>query len=75
MNIYTIFTNIMNYFGRYRIINDRIDGIKNKVALKKVRDFGMRNFIKKNIVFSYAITSNRTLSYTIFDYMKKSPIK
>ena len=78
-----IILNLFDYFAKVLgwtppnlpIITERIDGIKNKVALKKVRDFGMRNFIKKNKVFSYAITSNRTLSYTIFDNMKKSPIK
>ena len=51
------------------------DGVKNKIELKKVRKFGLNSFLKKNKVFSYTITSPKTLSYTDFGYTFKSPIK
>ena len=49
--------------------------LKNKIELKKVRKFGLNSFLKKNKVFSYTITSPKTLSYTDFGYTFKSPIK
>tara|TARA_Y100000590_G_scaffold378817_1_gene446054 strand:- start:1091 stop:2017 length:927 start_codon:yes stop_codon:yes gene_type:complete len=56
-------------------IKYRIDGFKNKIELKKVREYGLNNFLKKNKVFSYTITSPKILSYTSFGYTYKSPIK
>ena len=52
----------------------RIDGIRSKAKLKSIKERGINQFIKKNKVFSYAITSNKTLSYTIFEKMKQNPI-
>jgi hypothetical protein len=52
----------------------RIDGIKSKAKLKSIKEKGINHFIENNKVFSYAITSNKTLSYTIFKKMKQSPI-
>ena len=45
-----------------------------KVELGKLKDKGINHFIKKNKVFSYAITSTKTLSYTIFKKMNQNPI-
>ena len=55
-------------------ITERIDGLKNKIELSKIKDKGINNFIKKNKVFSYAITSTKTLSYTVFNSLDSNPI-
>ena len=73
---------LFDYFGeklewtppKVPIISKRIDGIKSKIELRNVKEKGINHFIKKNKVFSYAITSTRTLSYTIFKKMKQNPI-
>lgn len=73
---------LFNYFGEnlgwtpptLPNICKRIDGVRNKAKLKSIKEKGINFFIKKNKVFSYAITSNKTLSYTIFKKMKQSPI-
>ena len=39
-----------------------------------LKEKGINDFIKKNKVFSYAITSTKTLSYTIFNKMNQNPI-
>ena len=56
-------------------IIDRIDGRKEKIPLAQVRKVGIDKFMKDNKVFSYAITSPKTLIYTSFGYRYKSPIK
>ena len=74
--------NLINYFAeklewsppKLPDIDSRIDGIKSKVELRKIKDKGLDFFVKKNKIFSYAITSNKTLSYTVFNKMKQNPI-
>ena len=56
-------------------IYKRIDGNKKKINLNKVKEMGLNKFVKKNKIFSYAITSTKTLSYTVFDKMNKNPIQ
>ena len=78
-----IILNLIDYFAEklewtppnLPIISDRIDGVKNKVGLTTIKNEGIDSFIKKNKVFSYAITSTKTMSFTIFNKMKKNPIK
>ena len=73
---------LFDYFGeklewtppKLPIISKRIDGIKSKTELRNIKEQGINSFIKKNKVFSYAITSTKTLSYTIFKKMKENPI-
>jgi len=48
------------------LITQRIDGYKKKIDLEKVINLGVDAFTKKYKVFSYAITSSKTISYTIF---------
>tara|TARA_Y100000590_G_C15627032_1_gene979754 strand:- start:484 stop:1389 length:906 start_codon:yes stop_codon:yes gene_type:complete len=48
------------------LITQRIDGSKKKIDLDKVINIGINAFTKKYKVFSYAITSPKTISYTIF---------
>ena len=48
------------------IITKRVDGIKRKIELSKVLDMGIHKFTSKYKVFSYAITSPKIISYTIF---------
>ncbi len=75
--------NLSNYFAEtlgwtpFKLpeISKRIDGKKQKVNLSQVKETGLNNFIKKNKIFSYAITSSKTLSYTVFEKMKKNPIQ
>lgn len=77
-----IILNLINYFAekldwtppQIPIISNRIDGKRNKITLSKIKDDGLDSFINKNKVFSYAMISNRTMSYTIFNKMKKNPI-
>tara|TARA_Y100001970_G_scaffold292530_1_gene434191 strand:- start:2336 stop:3262 length:927 start_codon:yes stop_codon:yes gene_type:complete len=57
------------------IISNRIDGNKTKIELSSIKSDGIDSFIKKNKIFSYAITSTRTMSFTIFNKMRKNPIK
>ena len=78
-----IILNLFDYFGkvfewtppRLPIIDHRIDGVKDKIELIKIKEKGINHFIKKNKVFSYAITSTRTLSYTIFNNINKKEIR
>ena len=56
-------------------ITHRIDGEKNKVSLKDVKKNGLVNFLKRERVFSYTITSPQTLMYTSFGSILNSPIK
>mgnify|MGYP001438966641 FL=1 len=77
-----IILNLINYFAekldwtppQIPIISNRIDGKRNKITLSKIKDDGLDYFINKNKIFSYAMISNRTMSYTIFNKMKKNPI-
>ena len=48
------------------VITRRVDGFKKKINLDKVIDMGISNFIFKYNVFSYAITSPKIISYTVF---------
>jgi len=52
----------------------RVDGRKNKVALREVKKIGLSKFLKKEKVFSYTITSPQTLVYTSFGSAITSPI-
>ena len=52
-------------------ISTKIDGKKYRVALKNIKKNGLEKFIKKNKVFSYAITSPETLTYTTFNHIRK----
>ncbi len=77
-----IILKLFDYFGeklewtppKLPQIYKRIDGIRNKAELRNVKEKGINDFIKKNKVFSYAITSTKTLSYTIFNKMNQNPI-
>ena len=48
------------------IITKRIDGIKKKIKLDEVKHMSLNKFISKHKVFSYAITSPTSISYTVF---------
>jgi len=52
----------------------RVDGRKNKVALREVKKIGLSIFLRKEKVFSYTITSPQTLVYTSFGSAITSPI-
>ena len=77
-----IILNLFNYFAEnlewsppeLPKITQRIDGIKSKVKLNTIKDTGINDFIKKNKIFSYAITSTKTLSYTFFNSSDRNPI-
>jgi len=77
-----IILNLFNYFAqtlewtppKLPLIIKRIDGVKNKISLNRIEKVGINQFIKNNNVFSYAITSTKTLSYTTFNKLYKTPI-
>ena len=48
----------------------KIKGKKYSISIEDVKGMGLNNFIKKNKVFSYAITSSKTIKYTIFETIK-----
>ena len=78
-----IILNLFKYFAEHLEwsppelpnISERIDGTKDTIELNKIKEHGINQFIKDKKVFSYAITSTKTLSYTIFNGMKRNPIK
>ena len=55
-------------------LSKRIDGIKTKCALSDVKKIGLNAMINKHNIFSYAITSPRSFSYTTFGANKKRVI-
>ncbi len=52
-------------------ISNKINGEKHKISLNDVSIIGLEKFIKKNKIFSYAITSPEIFTYTNFNYSKK----
>ena len=75
LNLFDYFANTLEWTPpTLPMIYKRIDGIKNTIELRSLKLNGINHFIKKNKVFSYAITSTKTLSYTIFKKMKQNPI-
>ena len=75
-NLFDIFaTNLRWTPPKLPNIKYRVDGIKNKIPLKNVKKNGLNRFLKTNKVFSYTITSPKTLIYTTFGYTFKSPLK
>jgi len=49
------------------IISKRIDGKRLKKSLQELEKIGLKQYVKKNNIFSYAITSPKTINYTIFN--------
>jgi len=52
-------------------ISTQVDGERYKISLKKVSDIGLKKFVEKNRIFSYAITSPDLFTYTTFNYTRK----
>jgi len=74
-NLFHIFaTNLKWTPPKLPKIIKRIDGQKNRVALRDVKKIGLSKFLKKEKVFSYTITSPQTLVYTSFGSALQSPI-
>jgi len=73
-----IILNLQELFAHYLfwspiqlpIIDKKINGKKIEISLDKVKKIGLKLFIKKNNIFSYAITGSNRLKYTIFDTIK-----
>jgi len=73
-----IVLNLFDLFGKYLSwnppkipnISSKINGKKIEISIKEVEKIGLKNFIKKNKVFSYAITSPSKFKYTVFDKIK-----
>ena len=70
--------NVFDIFAQYLFwsppalpqIIRKINGKKYSISIADVKKIGLNNFIKKNKVFSYTITSPRTIKYTIFEKIK-----
>ena len=45
----------------------KVNGKQFKVPITKVQKLGLDKFLNKNKIFSYAITSSKTYSYTVFN--------
>lgn len=56
-------------------IKRRIDGNRHKVKLSDVKKIGLMPFIKKNKVFSYAVSAPGIFNFTSFGTVRKSPIE
>ena len=70
-----IILKLFDLFGHYLgwtppkipIISECINGKRYKISLEHVKKIGLNNFIKKNKIFSYAITSPQNINYTLFN--------
>ena len=72
LKLISIFANILNWTPpEIPIINRKIKGKKVKVDLKKIKKYGLNSYIKNNKIFSYAISSPKDFSYTIFNKKEK----
>ena len=49
------------------MISECINGKRYKISLEHVKKIGLNEFIKKNKIFSYAITSPQNINYTLFN--------
>ena len=56
------------------VIINRVDGERHRMKLSRVRDVGIKTFLKKNKVFSYTITNPKYLNFTSFGLTYKSPM-
>jgi len=73
-----VILNLFDLFAQYLFwsppplpnISRKINGKKYSISIKDVEKKGLNNFIKKNKIFSYAITSPETMKYTIFETIK-----
>ena len=76
INLFNLFATHLNWTPpKLPSIYERVDGKKRKINIRDVKKVGLSTFLKNNKVFSYTITSPRTLSYTTFGYTYRSPIK
>ena len=48
-------------------ISKRVDGKRFKTNLEEVEKIGLKTFIKKKNIFSYAITKPKEINYTVFN--------
>ena len=48
-------------------ITKRVDGQRYKLPVKNISNIGLKKFIKKKKIFSYAITSPTNFNYTVFN--------
>ena len=55
-------------------IVQRIDGKRARTSLKEVRKAGLKEWLRTQKVFSYAIPSPQIFNHTSFGYVQKSPI-
>jgi len=73
-----VILNLFDLFGQYLSwsppilpnIYKKINGHKKTISLNEIKKIGLNKFIKNNKIFSYAITSPKTLKYTMFDKIK-----
>ena len=71
LNLFELFSQFLDWdCPKIPTICSRINGEKNTIKLDVVLKKGLNNFILKNKVFSYAITSPSNLKYTIFNNLK-----
>ena len=72
MNIFELVSNHLSWDKpTLPLIIKRIDGVKQKCLLSKVKEIGLDKMINKKHIFSYAITSPKYFSYTTFGNSQK----
>ena len=52
------------------LISKKIKGKKITIPVSKVQNIGISKFIREKKIFSYAITTPKTIKYTVFDKIK-----
>ena len=68
LNLFSLFGNHLSWTPPTLPKNlMRIDGVREKINLKEVKDVGLSSFLSNKNIFSYAIPSPRKFDYTSFD--------
>lgn len=75
LDLLTLFANVFKWTPpKLPKIIRRIEGQRKKINLREVKKLGLKPFLKKNKVFSYAISSPEIFNYTSFGTDRKSPM-
>ena len=75
LNLFDLFGNHLGWTPpNLPIISRCFEGVREKISIKEVRDYGLSKFLLDKSVFSYAIPSPRIMNYTSFEKKNKTHI-
>ena len=75
LNLFDLFGNHLGWTPpNLPIISRCFQGVRKKISIKEVRDYGLSKFLLDKSVFSYAIPSPRIMNYTSFEKKNKKHI-